>query len=283
MLKKLGRGLDSLIEETRATPREATQTLPLAAIHPNPHQPRQEFDGDAIRELADSIREHGLLQPVLVRPAGDHGYELVAGERRFRACQSLEHEEIPAIVRDVPDDRMLEIALVENLQREDLNPIEKAEAYRRYVDELELTHEGASTRLGKDRSTITNQLRLLELPPDLQDMVSRGTLRMGHARALLGVDNEGAQRKIAGRVDKEGISVREVERLARRERDGAPARTPTAPKPVKSAYLLDLERRLRERFATKAKIDGGRTKGRVSLEYYSMDELSRILEILLPE
>jgi len=281
MLKKLGRGLDSLIEETRATVREPASRIPTSAIRPNPHQPRSEFDEEAIRELADSIREHGLLQPILVRPF-DGGYELVAGERRFRACRSLGLEEIPATVREVDDDRMLEIALVENLQREDLNPIEKAQAYERYVAELNLTHEQAATRLGKNRSTITNQLRLLELPADLQSMVSRGTLSMGHARSLLGVAEPTLQRKIASRVEKEGISVREVERLAKETREGvAPRRAPATP--AKSAYLMDLERRLRERFATKARIDGGKDRGKLVLEYYSMDELGRLLELLLPE
>jgi len=281
MLRKLGRGLDSLIEETRATPREPGTHIPTRAIRPNPRQPRREFDEETIRELAESIREHGLLQPILVRPV-DGFYELVAGERRFRACRSLGLEEIPATVREVEDERMLEIALVENLQREDLNPIEKAEAYERYVEELGLTHEQAASRLGKNRSTITNQLRLLELPAALQAMVSRGTLSMGHARALLGIPDSRAQQRIASRVEKEGLSVREVERLAKRARDGSPPqRHPT--RPVKSAYLLDLERRLRERFATKARIDGGKDKGKLVLEYYSMDELGRLLEILLPD
>jgi len=281
MLKKLGRGLDSLIEETRATAREPATRVPTDAIRPNPHQPRREFDAETIRELADSIREHGLLQPVLVR-AVDGVYQLVAGERRLRACRQLGLEEIPATVRDVPDEQMLEIALVENLQREDLNPIEKAEAYRRYVEELGLTHEQAAVRLGKERSTITNQLRLLELPADLQEMVSRGTLAMGHARALLGVPDPALQRKIASRVEREGLSVREVERLAKTAREG-PAPKPRPTPPVKSAYLADLEGRLRERFATKARIDGGKDRGKVVLEYYSMDELGRLLEMLLPE
>ena len=281
MLKKLGRGLDSLIEETRAPARESATRIPTTAIRPNPNQPRREFDEETIRELAASIREHGLLQPILVRPVDD-GYELVAGERRFRACGVLKFEEIPAIVRDVPDEQMLEIALVENLQREDLNAIEKAQAYQRYVDELDLTHEQAAGRLGKDRSTITNQLRLLDLPSGIQAMVSRGTLAMGHARALLGASDPSAQGRIAARIEKEGLSVREVERLVKSSRDAVS--TPRkAPAPEKSAYLMDLERRLRERFATKAKIDGGKNRGKLVLEYYSMDELGRLLEILLPE
>lgn len=281
MLRKLGRGLDSLIEETRAPAREPATRIFANRIRPNPHQPRQEFDEDAIRELSVSIREHGLIQPIVVRPV-ETGYELVAGERRFRACELLGLEEIPAIVRDVPDDQMLELALVENLQREDLNPIEKAQAYERYVDELDLTHEQAAGRLGKTRSTITNQLRLLDLPAGIQAMVSRGTLAMGHARALLGVTDPVVQARIAARIEKEGLSVREVERLAKKSRNG----NPPAPKPLtpgKSAYLMDLERRLRERFATKARIDGGKDRGKLVLEYYSMDELGRLLEILLPE
>jgi ParB family chromosome partitioning protein len=182
----------------------------------------------------------------------------------------------------VDDDRMLEIALVENIHREDLNPIEKARAYRRYLDELGFTHEDAAKRLGRDRSTITNQLRLLELPEDLQGMVSSGFLTMGHARALLGVEDDDRKREIAARIRREGLSVREAERLVRTERDG-----PERPKSVatpgaeKSAHFEDLERRLRERFGTKVRIDGGRERGKVVLEYYTMDDLNRLLELLL--
>ncbi|MHC4473441.1 MAG: ParB/RepB/Spo0J family partition protein, partial [Planctomycetota bacterium] len=254
-------------------------TVDCASIGPNPYQPREDLDEAGITDLTDSIREHGVLQPVVVRRVTG-GYELVAGERRWRAALRLGLSRIPAVVKEVTDDRMLEVALVENLQREDLNPIEKARAYRRFVQDLGLTHEEAARRLGKDRSTVTNQLRLLELPDDVQEMVSRGTLSNGHARALLAATGDVRRREIAERVVREGLSVRQTERLARTARRGNGS---TRRVTEKSAYFEELERRLRERYATKARIDGGKQRGRITLEYYSMDELSRLLEALLPE
>jgi ParB family chromosome partitioning protein len=279
VLRKLGRGLDSLIEETSGTEDEPF-SVDCATIAPNPFQPREEMDEAAITELTDSIREHGVLQPVVLRRVTG-GYELVAGERRWRASLRLGLPRIPALVKDVSDDRMLEIALVENVQRQDLNPIEKARAYRRLVGDLELTHEEAARRLGKDRSTVTNQLRLLELPDDVQELVSRGTLSNGHARALLAADGADRRREIARRVVREGLSVRQTERLARAARRGGNGSSRSAPE--KSAYFEELERRLREQFATKTRIEGGKERGRIVLEYYSMDELTRLLEVLLPE
>jgi len=279
--RKLGRGLDSLIESTEAGPEAESRHVECDRIAPNPYQPRQEFEESGLDELAASISEHGVLQPIVLRAAGE-GFEIVAGERRLRACVRLGLERIPALVREVDDDRMLEIALVENLQREDLNPIEKAKAYRRYLDALELTHEEGAKRLGKERSTISNQLRLLELSEELREMVSRGTLRAGHARALLGTPDEERRRAIARRIVREGLSVRETERRIRESRGEGPERK--APrKSEKSAWFQELERRLRERYATKARIDGTRQKGKLTLEYYTMDELSRLLEMLLPE
>ncbi len=281
MLRKLGRGLDSLIEQTTEAPDAVNLDVPCASIRPNPFQPREIVDEDALRELAASIEEHGVLQAPVVRPVED-GYELVAGERRWRACRLLGLETMPVSIREIDDDRMLEIALVENIQREDLNAIEKARAYRRYLDELGLTHEDAARRLGKERSTITNQLRLLELSDDIQAMVSRGTLSMGHARALLSVRDDTRRRDLARKIDAEGLSVRETERLARDGRSVQPRR-PRKEKPERSAHMEDLERQLRERFATKARIDGGSKKGKIVLEYFSMEELSRLLEMLLEE
>jgi ParB family chromosome partitioning protein len=280
MLRKLGRGLDSLIEETKSEGGTSPATVACDRISPNPFQPREAPGDDGLEELTESIRRHGVLQPVVVRRSGE-GYELVAGERRWRAARRLGLPGIPVVVREVTDDRMLEIALVENLQREDLNPIEKARAYRRFVDDLDLTHEEAAGRLGMERSSVTNQLRLLELPPDLQEMVSRGTLTMGHARALLSAGDDERRRALARRIEREGLSVRATERLARDGRTpGAPGRGTPAPR---SAYMEDLERRIRERFATKARIRGTREKGRIVLEYYTMQELGRLLEILLEE
>jgi ParB family transcriptional regulator, chromosome partitioning protein len=279
MLKKLGRGLDSLIEQTEAPADVGRAEIPCSSLRPNPYQPRELLDEEGIRELAASIAEHGVLQPPVVRRVTE-GYEIVAGERRWRACQSLGMEKMPVTIRDVSDHQMLELALIENVQREDLNAIEKARAYRRYLDELGVTHEEAARKLGKDRSTITNQLRLLDLSDDLQAMVSRGTLSMGHARALLSVGDEARRRNLARRIEADGLSVRETERQARDGRAVQP-RAPKKEKPARSAHFEDLERRLREKFATRARIDGGRKKGRITLEYYSMEELTRLLELLL--
>ncbi len=281
-MRKLGRGLDSLIEGTaRSGAVEEVISVDVESIQPNPHQPRENIPAEEIAALAASIREHGILQPILVRPAGS-GFQLVAGERRWRAAREAGLTRIPATVREVPEDRMLELALVENLQREDLNPMEKARAYHRYVEALGLTHEDAAARLGMDRSSVTNQIRLLDLPAEIQGLVSRGTLAMGHARALLGLEDERARLALARKIVQEGLSVRETERLVR---EAAPAlERPTPPaRPEKSAYFVDLERRLRERFATKARIDGGKERGRITLEYYSLDELTRLLESLLGE
>ncbi|MCU0725829.1 MAG: ParB/RepB/Spo0J family partition protein [Planctomycetes bacterium] len=280
-MKKLGRGLDSLIEETRTDSGGPTGEVETMLVRPNPFQPREEMRSEELEELVSSIRTHGVLQPILVRPV-EGGYEVVAGERRLRAALAAGLAKIPATVRDIADSQMLELALVENLQREDLNPIEKARAYRRYVDGLGLTHEAAAQRLGKDRTSITNQIRLLELSSTVQEMVSRGTLSMGHARALLGLASPEARSDLAQRIERDGLSVREAERLVREASDRPPPPPPTPP-PAKSAYFEDLERRLRERFATKARIDGGKEKGRILIEYYSMDELSRLLEALLGE
>lgn len=281
MTRKLGRGLDSLIEQTTESRGSERLEVPCASIRPNPFQPREIVDEDGIRELASSIERHGVLQAPVVRSAGA-GYELVAGERRWRACRLLGLETMPVTILQIDDDRMLEIALIENLQREDLNAIEKARAYRRYLDEVGITHEEAARRLGKERSTITNQIRLLELSDDLQAMVSRGTLSMGHARALLSVPDEARRRDLARRIDAEGLSVRETERLAREGR-AVQARKPRKEQPERTPHMEDLERRLRERFATKARIDGGKKKGKIVLEYFSMDELSRLLDLLLLE
>lgn len=282
MLKKLGRGLDSLIEATAPRPiggEDERREIPCSSIRPNPHQPREILDDEAIRELADSIRQHGILQPLLVRPADD-GYELVAGERRWRASRLLGRETVPVVVRRVTDDQMLEIALVENLQREDLNAIEKARAYRRFLTELALTHEEAARRLGKDRSSITNHLRLLELSDEIQAMVSRGTLSMGHARALLSVADETLRGKLAARIAEEGLSVRATERLTKENGKASP-KPPARRSEERSAHFDDLERQIRERYATRARIDGTRERGRISLEYYSLEELDRVLELLL--
>src|SRR5262245_21909654 len=212
--RRLGRGLDFLLSGPELTAGDEVRSVELARLKPNPFQPRREFRTEELEELSASIREHGVLQPIVVRTVGD-GYEVIAGERRWRACARLGMTSLPALIRKADDTQMLELALVENIQRQDLNAIEEARGYQAYVQRLDLTHDQAAQRLGKSRSTVANMIRLLDLPGDVQELVSRGTLAMGHARAILAVADPEAQRSLARRVAEEHLSVRDVERLAR--------------------------------------------------------------------
>jgi ParB family chromosome partitioning protein len=263
--------------------------IPLDRIHPNPRQPRTEFDEAALLELAESIRAHGVLQPVLVRTLGD-GYELIAGERRYRASRLIGLASIPAIVRVASDDEVLEIALIENLQREDLNPIEEALGYQRLIDELRYTHERLSERVGRNRSSITNSLRLLTLPGGVQAMVSRGTLSSGHARALLGLQSSAEIEASARYVVDMALSVRKTEALvarklrrktaARRPRGGADGSQVTVDS-VSNVYA-EWTDALRRRFATAIRIvpEAQGERGRIEIEYYNETDLERVLELL---
>ena len=276
--KALGKGLEALIPSsgtsTLDAPKAGVQEISVEHVEPNPYQPRTRFDEFALRELADSILATGVLQPIIVRRlAGDSGFQLVAGERRLRAAQLAGIEQIPAIVRDVDDREMLELALVENVQREDLSPIDEAKGYHSLATKLTMTHEQISQRVGKHRSVVTNALRLLGLPPEIQDMVSRGTLSAGHARALLSLDSPGEQLATARYIHSKGFSVRRTEALINRKL----RRKHSRPK-VRSADLADLESKLQQRFATKVAIRSGRKGGRVEFEYYSREDLERLLE-----
>lgn len=276
--KALGRGLEALIPAGIAT--EAGEgggadprRLLIADVGPNPFQPRSRFDDAALKELAASIKATGVLQPVLVRRQAD-GYQLVAGERRLRAAQIAGLERIPAIVRDVDDREMMELSLIENVQREDLNPIDEAKAYKALVSSVGLTHDQLSERVGKQRSSITNALRLLSLPPEVQDMVSRGTLSAGHARALLSLDAAGDQLAAARYVQSKGFSVRRTEAFVNRKL----RRAHTRPRATKANGLGEWETRLQQRFATRVTISPGRKGGKVEFEYYGQPDLERLLE-----
>jgi ParB family chromosome partitioning protein len=280
--RRLGRGLDFLL--SAGAPAEGPEVadvaqVEIAQIRPNPFQPRREFRPEELEELAASIREHGVLQPVVLRVSGE-GYEIIAGERRVRACQRLGWTSIPALVRTADDTQMLELALVENIQRADLNPIEEARAYHAYIVRLDLTQEQAAQRLGKSRSAVANMIRLLDLPGDVQEFVSRGTLSMGHARALLAVSDAEAQRTLARRVETEHLSVRDVERLARAWGEEVATPPAPAPAPATSAHVGDLEQRLRERLGTKVSIRDRGGAGRIVIDYYSADDLERLLALL---
>jgi ParB family chromosome partitioning protein len=276
--KALGKGLEALIPSGGTSTLEVqgtgTREIPIERVGPNPHQPRTHFDDTSLRELADSILATGVLQPIIVRRHIDNdGFQLVAGERRLRAAQLAGIESIPAIVRDVDDREMLELALVENVQREDLTPIDEAKGYQSLVTKLTLTHEQISQRVGKHRTVVTNALRLLSLPVEVQEMVSRGTLSAGHARALLGLDSPGEQLATARYVHSKGFSVRRTEALINRKL----RRKHSRPK-ARSADLSELESRLQQRFATRVTIRSGRKGGRVEFEFYGREDLERLLE-----
>jgi len=274
--KALGRGLEALIpsaaeggDERSGAPRQ----LPVGDIGPNPFQPRTRFDDAAIKELSMSIKLSGVLQPVLVRRHGD-GYQLVVGERRLRAAQLAGLERIPAILRDVNDQEMMELALIENIQREDLNPIDEAKAFKALVNTVGLTHDQLSERVGKQRSSITNSMRLLSLPAEVQDMVSRGTLSAGHARALLGLDAAGDQLAAARYILAKGFSVRRTEAfVTRRLRRGHKKH-----KTIRLNGFSEWETKLQQRFATRVTITRGRKGGTVAFEYYGDQDLERLLE-----
>src|SRR5262245_49756498 len=276
--KALGRGLEALIPpSTSVGLDEAAQTagrqVAISEVAANPFQPRSRFDDAALKELAASIKATGVLQPVLVRRR-DGGYQLVAGERRLRAAQLAGMPSIPAIVGEVDDREMMELALIENVQREDLNPIDEAKAYKALVTTVGLTHDQLSERVGKQRSSISNSLRLLGLPPEVQDMVSRGTISAGHARALLGLEVAGDQLAAARYVQTKGFSVRRTETFVARKLRRQTAR----PRTKKSVGLGEWETKLQQRFATRVTITAGRKGGRVEFEYYGDLDLERLLE-----
>jgi len=278
--RRLGRGLDALIpdlsdlaESGGATDSGGVREIPLHAIELNPRQPRQMFDAERLQELADSIAESGVIQPVVVRPSGDQ-YELVVGERRLRASLLAGKTTIPALVRDVPDDRMLELALVENIQRADLNAIERAEAVQQMIAELDLTQEQVGRRIGFKRSSVANMLRLLDLPESVRDMVSRGTLTAGHARALLPVTPAPAQERLARRIERGGLSVREAERMAARESLPASQRR----KAPLTAHLASLEEVLRVSLGVRVDIRPKRKGGQIVVHFRDTEEFERLCE-----
>ena len=270
------RGLGTLLAKTQEPPRpergEDLQKLPLHVIQANPYQPRQEFDEAELEDLARSIRDKGLLQPVVVRKLPEGGFELVSGERRLRAARKAGLTELPSIIRDVDEEEMLVLALVENLQREDLNAVEEAKAYRELISRFELKHEEVARALGRARPTITNSLRLLELPEEILDMVRSGELSEGHARVLLGVEGDGVRLKLARKVASKKMSVRDLERLVRASKPPEKRR--------KSPHLQELERLLCEKLGTKVEIIEGRGKGRIIVEFYSNADFERIMEAM---
>lgn len=274
--KALGRGLSALLREVETTVAGLEQ-ISLDLIDPNPFQPRRAFPEQGLKELADSIRASGVVQPVLLRRR-EGRYELIAGERRWRAARLAGLEAIPAIVRDLSDKETLEFALTENLLREDLNPLEVAHGYETLQQKFLLSHEEIADRLGIDRSTVTNTLRLLRLPPSVQEMLANAEITPGHARALLGVDSAAVQVQLARLIVKQGLSVRQVENMvALREEKGAQRRVTSAPAkldPNTRAAVLELERTL----GTRVKIVGNAKRGKIEISYFSAEDLNRLFE-----
>ena len=287
--KALGKGLSSLIPSSIAKSqvqpvtsfpsRSAELRIEVSKIRPNPRQPRRSFDDAGLDELASSLKAQGLLQPVVVRPLSEGQYELIAGERRWRAAQRAGIHQIPAVVRDVPDEKLLELALIENLQREELNAIEEAEAYRILVDDLELTHNEIAQRVGKQRTTVANALRLLNLPETVKDMVRGRLISMGHARALLALEDAKAIESLARRVVAEGLSVREVESQAKRSA-GVKPRPGRPSKPI-DPNVAAAEATLQRVLGTKVRIAGNGTVGRLEVHYHSAEELDRVYRLIV--
>ncbi len=277
MKKGLGRGLDALLGDyTQLTP-EGVQQVDIRRIDTNAGQPRKDFDQEKLQELADSIRQHGVVQPILLRQNGER-YVIVAGERRFRAARLAGLEKVPAIVKDLDEAQVMEVALIENLQREDLNPIEEAAAIRFLMQQHDLTQEEVSKRLSKSRPAIANSLRLLTLPEPVQAYLRNGKLQAGHARALAGLQDPEAQAVLADKIVGEGLSVRAAESLAR-EQGQKPPRQKKEP-PATDPDLAAAEASLREWLGTKVSIQGSSQRGRIIIEYYNAELLQGIYDLL---
>ncbi len=279
--KALGRGLGALLSAEGAAPaKEETNEFPIDLIDPSALQPRVHFDDAKLEELALSIKANGVVQPILIRPKGDR-FELIAGERRWRAAQKAGLIKIPALLRDVSDDKILELALIENIQREDLNPIEEALAYKKLIETLGLTQETVAERVGRDRSYVTNYLRLLRLPDDIQQLVQVGRLSTGHARTLIALEDADIQRRLARRIIERDLSVRATERLVRSRLEERPARKAAAEAP--DANVRAAETRLRRQFGTQVRIvqAKGGAGGRIELEFYNASDLDRLYTLLI--
>ena len=280
----LGRGLGALIPTDVLRDHGSLTELAISAIRPNPRQPRAHFDEEALAALTSSIREVGVLQPILVRQLSDDEYELIAGERRWRAARRAGLATVPAIIRDASDRDSLEQALIENLNREELNPLEEAAGYQQLLEDFDLTHEQLSARVGKSRAAITNSLRLFQLPPSVQRLVAEGRLSAGHARALLGTPDRAFQEALARKAAHEQLSVRAVEDAVRQRnqfgsQDGEGRSRPTSHK-LRPPGILELEELLADRLSTKVRVDMGANRGKVIIEFATLEDLERIYKTM---
>lgn len=281
--KALGRGLDALLPTARPAVAESdrgdVQQLRLESIVPNRYQPRQLFSETELADLARSLKENGLLQPILVRRKGDGIFELIAGERRLRAAKLAGLEKIPALIRNCTDQESMVLALVENLQRDDLNPMETARAYHRMINEFGLTQDAIAQKVGRDRSSVANMLRLMTLPPDIQQFIESDQLSTGHAKVILGLVAPEAQIQLARRIMQGQLSVRDAERLLQHQSEGRRQAKRATPPPARS----DLEERLQKRLGTRVHIEKGRRGGKIIIQYFSPEELDGVVEKILNE
>ena len=275
----LGRGLGALIDDYAApTQKETVTLLPLQKVEPNPNQPRKLFDEEQLQALADSIAEHGLLQPLAVRSIGEGYYQIIAGERRWRAARMAGLSEVPVMVVQADDKKVMELALVENLQRQDLNPMEESEGYRTLMEDFGLTQEQVAVRVGKSRPAVANALRLLALPAEVRSLVIDGTLSAGHARAVLSLSNERLQKAAAQKIIALRLSVRQAEAMCKRMAADTVKKEKAVPLTVD--YVGECEKLLTKRLGRRVKIVNGKRKGRFELEFYGQDDLQRVYEAL---
>jgi ParB family chromosome partitioning protein len=281
MTRGLGKGINAFFPEALTEDNEAVIEIKVKDLKPNPYQPRKNFDETAIQELKESIQEHGIIQPLIVRK-GLKGYEIVAGERRYRAAIEAKLKTVPAIVKSLTDAKMMEIALIENLQRENLNPIEEAQAYKKLIEELNITQEELSKRVGKSRPHIANQLRLLQLNEPIRQLIAEGKLSMGHGRALLSLKNKSKLPFVVDKVIKDQMNVRDLEKWIQKLNQNVSRETSKKTKPKKDAVIKEKEAILRQRFGTSVEIKPTNKSGRgkIEIEYYSVDDLNRLLELL---
>ncbi|WJQ81638.1 ParB/RepB/Spo0J family partition protein [Brevibacillus brevis] len=277
MSRGLGKGLNALITSNLIEEGEQVKEVSINEIRPNPYQPRKEFEQSAIEELAQSIKEHGIIQPLIVRKS-IKGYELVAGERRLRAAKVAGLKEVPVVVKAYTDQQLMEIALIENLQRENLNPLEEAEAYDKLISHHDYTQEQLAQKIGKSRPHVANMLRLLQLPEKIRKMVSAAELSMGHSRALLGVTDKKVQLQLANDVVEKGLSVRQLEELVKQLNVSRETKKKKSAK--NEPVLIEMEERLRSRFGTSVKIKKGSKRGKIEIDFYSQEDLERIIEML---
>ena len=282
MAKGLGKGINALFNNIEVEQGEVVNEISLKELRPNPYQPRKVFSEEAIEELKQSILLHGILQPIIARKS-IKGYEIVVGERRYRAAAAAGLKTVPVVVRQMTEQQMMELAILENLQREDLNPIEEAFAYQTLLERLNLTQDELAKRLGKSRPHITNHVRLLSLPEEIKNYISEGKISMGHGRALLALKNKEKLHAVVEKVMKEKLNVRQLEQYIHQLNDNVPRETKTKEQQKKDVFIIQRETNLRERLGTTVTIKQTKKKGKIEIEFFSQEDLDRILDLISQE